>query len=182
MCPADDPLLAAALPGVKRLKPSDRLPPVATAPPSPLPRQQQLDDAAVLAELLELPDDPAEFESGDTLIYRVPGVPDSTFRKLRRGQYRVQSELDLHGYNRDGARLQLVQFLAHCRDRAYRCVRIVHGKGNGSPNSGPILKRLLDGWLRKRQDVVAYCSARPQDGGTGAIYLLLRAGPAAMPD
>ena len=67
------------------------------------------------------------------------------------------------------------RFLAHCQDQSYRSVRIIHGKGNGSPNSGPVIKRYLDSWLRKRQDVVAFCSARPVDGGTGAVYVLLRA-------
>jgi DNA-nicking Smr family endonuclease len=68
----------------------------------------------------------------------------------------------------------VAQFIAECRDRDLRCVRIVHGKGNGSPNSGPVLKGLLDGWLRRRRDVLAYVSARPVDGGTGAVYVLLR--------
>ncbi len=67
------------------------------------------------------------------------------------------------------------QFLADCQDRGVRCVRIIHGKGNGSPNTGPVIKALLDGWLRRRRDVIAFCSARPADGGTGAVYVLLRA-------
>jgi DNA-nicking Smr family endonuclease len=162
----------SAMNGVKRQPPSQRLPPQA-APPAPVARQTQLDDLAVLAEMLDGPD-PETFESGDTLTYRIPGLQDSVMRRLRRGGYRIETELDLHGYNRDRAWLAVVAFLAHCQDRRRRCVRIIHGKGNGSPNSGPVLKRSLDGWLRKRKDVVAFTSARPQDGGTGAVVVLLR--------
>jgi DNA-nicking Smr family endonuclease len=142
-------------------------------PPSTRPRQAELDDLAVLAEMLDGPD-PETFESGDTLTYRGDGIQGSVWRRLRRGGYRIEAELDLHGMNRDKARLAIVAFLARCQDRRQRCVRIIHGKGNGSPNSGPVLKRLVDGWLRKRRDVLAFSSARPEDGGTGAVVVLLR--------
>ncbi len=145
---------------------------------STLPRFREADDRQVMRELLEEPDE--LFESGDTLSYRADGIQDSVFRKLRRGQYRIEKELDLHGLNRDRAREAVSQFLALCQDQDLRCVRIIHGKGNGSPNSGPVIKSLLDGWLRKRRDVLAFCSARQVDGGTGAVYALLRrrGGPA----
>ncbi|MGH8519242.1 MAG: Smr/MutS family protein, partial [Panacagrimonas sp.] len=84
---------------------------------------------------------------------------------------------DLHGLNRDKARTTVVAYVAECRALDRRCVRIIHGKGNGSPNTGPVIKGQLDGWLRKLRDVLAFCSARPQDGGTGAIYVLLRRHP-----
>jgi DNA-nicking Smr family endonuclease len=142
--------------------------------PSAQPRQTRLDELAVLAEMLDGPD-PETFESGDTLSYRSQGIQDSVFRKLRRGSFRLEAEVDLHGLNRDKAKLAVAGFLAHCQDRGWRCVRIIHGKGNGSPNSGPVIKSLIDGWLRKRREVLAFCSARPHDGGTGAIYVLLRA-------
>lgn len=164
----------SALAGVKRMPPSDRLPPVLKQPPPPLPRQQALDDLAVMAEMLLEPMYPEDFESGDTLTYRSDGIQDGVWKKLRRGQFRLQAECDLHGLNRDDARLEIVQFLAHCAERDYRCVRIIHGKGNGSPNSGPVIKRALDGWLRKRKDVLAFSSARAHDGGTGAVYVLLK--------
>lgn len=139
---------------------------------STLPRSRQADDAQVMRELLDEPDE--LFESGDTLSYRAEGIQDSVVRKLRRGQYRIERELDLHGLNRDRAKEAVVRFLALCQDQDLRCVRIIHGKGNGSPNSGPVIKSLLDGWLRKRRDVLAFCSARQADGGTGAVYVLLR--------
>ena len=141
--------------------------------PSAQPRQSRLDELAVLAEMLDGPD-PETFESGDTLTYRGPGIQDTVWKRLRRGGSVQQAVLDLHGLNRDGAKRAIVEFLATCAARDHRCVRIIHGKGNGSPNSGPVLKRLLDGWLRKRRDVLAFASARPEDGGTGAVYVLLR--------
>ena len=136
------------------------------------PRSREADDREVMQSLLEEPDE--LFESGDTLSYRAEGIQDSVVRKLRRGQYRIEREVDLHGLNRDRAKEAVVRFLALCQDQDLRCVRIIHGKGNGSPNSGPVIKSLLDGWLRKRRDVLAFCSARQVDGGTGAVYVLLR--------
>lgn len=163
----------AAMAGVKR---KDKATHVrhAPRPASGRPLQTEADEQEVLRELL-LDVDPDSMESGDTLIYRMPGVQDSVMRKLRRGQYANQGELDLHGLNREKARLEVIRFLAECQDRGRRCVRIIHGKGNRSPNSGPVIKSLLDSWLRKRNDVIAFCTARPVDGGTGAVYVLLRA-------
>mgnify|MGYP000456310711 FL=1 len=135
----------------------------------------------MLAELLDDTLEPEAIESGDVLVYRAPGIQDTVWRRLRRGGYRIAAELDLHGLNRDAARHAVVQFLAHCQDHDLRAVRIIHGKGNGSPNSGPVIKALLDGWLRKRKDVLAFCSARPHDGGTGAVYVLLRASQRQLP-
>lgn len=167
----DAELFRAAISGVKPLVASHHA--HERPAPSARPLQKEADERAVLAELLNDPE-PEMLESGDTLIYQGPGLQDGVFRKLRRGQFRMQSELDLHGLNRDGAKLAVARFLAYCQDQNYRSVRIIHGKGNGSPNSGPVIKRYLDSWLRKRKDVVAFCSARPVDGGTGAVYVLLR--------
>ncbi len=168
----DSALFRRAMSDVRRAPPPqherERPPPRA-----PEPRQRWADDREVLKEMLAEPD-PEWLESGDTLQYRAPGVQESVLRQLRRGRYRIEKELDLHGYNQEQAALALSDFLALCQDRDLRCVRIIHGKGNGSPNSGPVLKSRLDGWLRRRRDVVAFCSARPLDGGTGAAYVLLR--------
>ena len=174
---ADDDTAAfgAAMAGVRRKASDERVPRVAPRPP-PEPRQSTADERAVLAELLAGPD-PEYFESGDTLSYTAPGVQDRVLRQLRRGAFRLDGELDLHGLNRDKARAAVVAFIADCRVHDRRCVRIIHGKGHGSPNSGPVIKRQLDGWLRKLRDVLAFCSARPQDGGTCAIYVLLRRHP-----
>ncbi len=168
----DEALFRSAMSGVRRAPPAQHVP-IRPPPPAPKPRQRLADDLEVMKELLAEPD-PEWLESGDTLQYRAPGVQESVLRHLRRGRYRVETELDLHGYNRIQARIALTEFLAMCQDRDLRCVRIIHGKGNGSPNSGPVLKTHLDSWLRRRRDVVAFCSARPADGGTGAAYVLLR--------
>lgn len=175
MSATDDDELSAfrdAMAGVQRRPDAAHVAPT-RPPPSAQPRQSRLDELAVLAEMLDGPD-PDTFESGDTLSYRSNGIQDSVWRRLRRGQYHLEGELDLHGLNRDKARLAVGIFLAQCQDRRWRCVRIIHGKGNGSPNSGPVIKSLVDGWLRKRREVLAFTSARPHDGGTGAIYVLLR--------
>lgn len=173
--PDDDSPFRDAMRGVKPLRGVGR---VLRHPqrPAPTPRHSIADEAAVIAELLDGPD-PDVFESGDTLSYKSEGVQDRVLRQLRRGGFRLDAEIDLHGLNRDKARAAVSAFIVECRDADRRCVRIIHGKGNGSPNSGPVIKRLLDGWLRKLRDVLAFCSARPEDGGTGAVYVLLRARP-----
>lgn len=168
----DAALFRSAMAGVKR-KPGGKHVGLTVRPVSARPRQSEADEQEVLKELLLEPD-PEMLESGDTLFYRMEGVQVSVLRKLKRGQYAIQNELDLHGLNREAARLEVVRFLAHCQDRRHRCVRIIHGKGNRSPNSGPVIKTLVDSWLRRRKDVLAFCSARPVDGGTGAVYVLLR--------
>ena len=153
---------------------ADRLPPQPRRP-STRPRQSEDDERAVLAELLVGPYEPEAIEAADLLAYRAPGLQDSVWRRLKRGSFRIGAELDLHGFNREHAQLAVIRFLADCQDRGLRCLRIIHGKGRGSPNSGPVIKALLDGWLRRRKDVLAFCSARPHDGGTGAVYVLLSA-------
>ncbi len=178
---ADDVDFRSAMAGVQRRSGSDRIAPLRTPPP-PRPRQAEADERAVMAELLEFSMfEPELIESSDTLSYRGPGLQDSVWRKLRRGAYRVRAELDLHGMNRGDAQLAVSMFLAECQSRDVRCVRIIHGKGNRSPNTGPVIKTLLDSWLRRRSDVIAFCSARPHDGGTGAVYVLMRATAASLP-
>jgi DNA-nicking Smr family endonuclease len=172
--PDDDVDFRSQMADVRPRATPSRLAPVKTLPP-PRPLSREADERAVLEELLHGPFEPETLECGETLLYRGPGVQDAVVRRLRRGSYRVGAEVDLHGLNRNAAQLLVNQFLADCQDRGVRCVRIIHGKGNGSPNTGPVIKALLDGWLRRRRDVIAFCSARPADGGTGAVYVLLRA-------
>ena len=95
-------------------------------------------------------------------------------RKLKKGQFSVGAELDLHGMRRDAAIMSLKSFISEARNHDIRCVRIVHGKGYGSSNLGPVIKPLVNHWLRKQDQVLAFCSARPVDGGTGAVYVLLK--------
>jgi DNA-nicking Smr family endonuclease len=171
---AEDLDFREAMSGVKPHAGSDRVVPE-RRPPSARPRSAEADEQAVLLEMMSDTLDPEDIESGDTLTYRGEGLQDSVWRRLRRGGYYIRAELDLHGLNREAARQQVALFLADCQDRDVRAVRIIHGKGRGSPNTGPVIKALLAGWLRRRKDVLAFCSARPHDGGTGAVYVLLRA-------
>ena len=168
----DDKEFERAMRDVTPHVPADRVR-LSRARPAPVARQRLADEAAVLQEMMEGPDADS-FETGETLSYRAPGVQERVLRQLRRGHFRRDAELDLHGLNRTRARAAVGEFLALCQQNDFRCVRIIHGKGKGSPNSGPVLKRELDGWLRRVRAVVAFCSARPADGGSGAIYVLLR--------
>jgi DNA-nicking Smr family endonuclease len=112
---------------------------------------------------------------GDTLSFQRAGVRTQVVRRLRRGLVPVEDELDLHGLTQTAARDQLAHFLAASRDAGRRCVRIIHGKGYRSGARGPILKVAVDLWLRRHLDVMAFTSAKVIDGGTGAVYVLLRA-------
>lgn len=138
---------------------------------SPRPLQREADERAVLAEMMDGP----LIDVGEELSYRAPGLQDAAFRRLQRGAWHVGAELDLHGLRADEAKLAIVRFLADSQDRGVRCVRIIHGKGLRSRGEGPVLKQRLDGWLRRRADVLAFCSAKREHGGTGAAYVLLRA-------
>lgn len=142
--------------------------------PSPKPRQLIADERRVLVDMLSEDFDGGELQPGDALEYCRPGVQRSVFRKLRRGEYRLTSELDLHGASVSHARQALHRFLREARRNHERCVRIIHGKGHGSSGRGPVLKAMVNQWLRQRDEVLAFCSARPADGGTGAVYVLLR--------
>ena len=151
----------------------DRVEPQARRP-APVPRKRQEDEAQVRVDMLTDYFHPSELETGDELAFARAGLQHRTLRKLRRGQFSLQAELDLHGMTVAVARDTLSEFLTHCRHLDRRCVRIIHGKGNGSRNRGPVLKTMVDRWLRQRDEVLAFCSALPVDGGTGAVYVLLR--------
>lgn len=142
--------------------------------PSTQPIMREADEAAVMAELLDdAPPDP-DIETGDDLVHRQEGIQHGVVRRLRRGHYRCQAEIDLHGMVVDVARHCLGVFLHDALDNGYRCVRIVHGKGLRSGHRGPVLKNKVAGWLSRREEVLAFVSARPVDGGTGALYVLLK--------
>ncbi len=150
-------------------------PPPAPQPPKPRPaaRFTRADRLAVLEESLrDERDDPA-LAGGEELVFHRDGVDPAVLRKLRRGNYRVQGEIDLHGLTVAEARQALREFLLHALDSRWRCVRIVHGKGLRSGSRGPRLKGLVGSMLRRLDPVVAYVSARPMDGGSGAVYVLL---------
>lgn len=144
-------------------------------PPKARATFRRRDELAVLAESLVVNSADLDVETGDELALRRPGLQDTAFRKLRRGQYRVEDELDLHGMTLPEAKHGLRAFLATALSRGLRCVRIVHGKGLGSGPRGPVLKNAVNVVLRRTDPVVAFCSARQVDGGTGAVYVLLAA-------
>jgi DNA-nicking Smr family endonuclease len=112
---------------------------------------------------------------GAALSFHRAGVHIQVMRRLRRGLYPIEDELDLHGLNQSVARDRLADFIARSRDSGRRCVRIIHGKGSRSGARGPVLKTAVNLWLRRHMDVMAFISARAIDGGTGAVYVLLRA-------
>ena len=111
---------------------------------------------------------------GDALSFQRAGVRTQVVRRLRRGLIPIEDELDLHGLSQTAARYQLAEFLTYSRNAGRRCVRVVHGKGCRSGARGPVLKTAVDLWLRRHLDVMAFTSARAIDGGTGAVYVLLR--------
>jgi DNA-nicking Smr family endonuclease len=129
-----------------------------------------------LDELMPLITAPASDEQAEQgLAFQRGGVRTQVMRRLRRGLYPLDGELDLHGLNQSAARDRLADFLMRSRAAGWRCVRIIHGKGYRSGARGPVLKTAVNLWLRRHMDVMAFTSARAIDGGTGALYVLLRA-------
>ena len=147
--------------------------------PLPLPRQRELDEAAALQEALSDHFDVESLLDTDAgLSFRRPGVGAEVTRKLRRGVWVIQAQIDLHGLRSDEARNQLAAFLREATQSGLRCVRVIHGKGNGSPGRQPILKDKVRGWLVQKNEVLAFAQARACDGGHGALIVLLRSSKA----
>ena len=144
--------------------------------PAPYPRQRELDEAAALAESLS---DEVNLESllltDDGLSFRRPGIGPDVVTRLRRGHWALQGEIDLHGCNRDQARDALAGYLNECHRRGMRCLRVVHGKGHGSPGRQPVLKARVQRWLAQRIEVIAFAQASGPQGGAGALVVLLAA-------
>lgn len=151
----------------------DRIDPILLHP-APIPRFTEADERQVLADMISDYFEPADMETGEELYYRRDGVQQAVLRKLRRGQFQVGAVLDLHGMIVATAKEALALFLRCALRDGLSCVRIIHGKGNGSRHRGPVLKQKINHWLRQRDDVLAFCSARPVDGGAGAVYVLLK--------
>ncbi len=143
-------------------------------PPKPHARFSQADERAVLEESLTTDPDLADLETGEELLFARPNVTRKVMRQLRRGQFAIQDEIDLHGMTLDEARTALHEFIGAAIAHRAHCVRVVHGKGLRSGPRGPVLKSGVNRWLRRWDSVVAFCSAQPQHGGTGAAYVLLK--------
>ena len=144
--------------------------------PKPVPLQFIRDEQQALVDSLSDHYIPAhELETGEELLYLRDGHSPDILRKLRRGHWVIQAKIDLHGLISDEARQYVSSFISDCKKRGVRCVRIVHGKGLGSKNREPILKNKLRGWLMQKDEVIAYAEAKKQDGGSGAVIVLLKA-------
>jgi DNA-nicking Smr family endonuclease len=153
----------------------DRVPPHRSRR-KPIPEQKRLDEQAVMDELSNGELDGAELETGEELLFARAGVQHAVLRRLRRGQYAIEAQLDLHGQTVAQARLSVARFLQESRSLGRRCVRVIHGKGRGSQGKLPVLKGKVNVWLRRKDEVLAFCPAQPTDGGNGAIYVLLKKG------
>ena len=143
--------------------------------PPAVPRMKALNEAEVLGELARAKIDPSIYETGAELVFLRPGYQEKLLKKLRRGQLSVEGHLDLHGMRATDARRHVAEFIAEASARRAGCVRIVHGKGLRSPGGEPVLKPQLADWLRRTDAVIAFCSAPLADGGTGALYVALKA-------
>ncbi len=141
--------------------------------PPPIPQQTPRDAQSAPADLLS-DHIPLEIEAGDAWSFTRPGVSQQTLRRLRRGYWGIQAWLDLHGLTREQARPELVTFLNSSVQRGLRCVQVIHGKGLSSKDREPVLKTRVGSWLAQREDVLAFCQARPEEGGSGAVLVLLK--------
>ncbi len=149
----------------------------APVPPEPQPVQRQLDEARVLRESLSDEFDVSTLlDVDDQLSFRRPGIGLDVTRRLRAGHWSLQRQLDLHGLRVDEAREALGEFIRLAHRTGLRCVRIVHGKGLGSPGKTPVLKGRVQGWLVQKKEVLAFVQARPAEGGAGALVVLLAPG------
>jgi len=167
-------LFAASVGPVTRLR-ERGLADVARPRPGPQPRQRQRDERAVLVEAIS---DDFDVESlldtDDALSFRRADIGADVVKRLRRGEWAIQAHVDLHGLRRDEAREALAAFLRDAVRRGLRCVRVVHGKGHGSPGKQPVLKAKVRAWLVQKQEVIAFTQARGDEGGHGALIVLLR--------
>lgn len=143
--------------------------------PAAIPVQRQLDEARVLRESIS---DEFDFstllDADDAMSFRREGVGTDVTRKLRQGHWSIQREIDLHGLRRDEAREALAAFIREAHRQGLRCVRVVHGKGHGSPGKAPVLKGKVQGWLIQKNEVLAFVQAKPAEGGGGALVVLLK--------
>lgn len=167
----DSELFRRTVGEVKPLAHDRHVPKRRRAPPRA--RFAREDREAVLEESLYGDAGDPLLAAGDELVFRRPGVQNAVLRKLRRGQYRVEGEIDLHGLTVAEGKVALRVFVAHAVQRGARCVRVVHGKGLRSGHRGPVVKNAVNSVLRRTGTVVAFVSARQVDGGTGALYVLL---------
>lgn len=145
-------------------------------PVKPVSHRPWLEQQQALRDELSDDIDVGTLETSDDMLFVRSGMQHGLLRKLRRGQFNISGQLDLHGLTVPEARQALAGFLHASQTRGARCVTIIHGKGYGSHHKQPILKNKVNSWLQQHDEVLAFCSAQPADGGTGAVYVLLRRG------
>ena len=174
---AEEEFFARAVGIVKPLPPKHRPGHRASLPlvqAAPIAVQHQRDELAVMREALSDEFDVETLlDTDDALSYRRPGIGTDVTRKLRKGDWSIQGQVDLHGLRREDAREALVDFIKDAARMGWRCVRVVHGKGLGSPGKTPVLKGKVQSWLIQKQEVLAFVQARPAEGGAGALVVLL---------
>jgi len=168
----DDNLFRRMMSDAKPLKTTERVPPPSTKP-KPKARFTKADEQAALAESLDVDIDDIEESSGEALRFQRPSVGRTTMRMLTRGSYAIQAEIDLHGMTVAEAKPRLERFVQRCASNNKLGIRIGHGKGLGSGERGPGLKRAVNRWLRQWDSGLAFLSARQVDSGTGAVYVLI---------
>ena len=162
-----------AMRDVRRLPTTPKATPATPKPPARA-RFTRADQVEVLKESLLPPTDEALLATGDDLYFRRPHIPETVLMKLRRGHFAVEAEIDLHGMTGAEAKAALREFVTEAVNRRMSCVRIIHGKGRRSGPRGPVLKNVVNQWLQRIDRIEAFGSARQVDGGSGAVYVLLR--------
>jgi DNA-nicking Smr family endonuclease len=171
---ADRELFRNSIGSVQKIR-HNRLP-VRKPRPAPVPVQRYTDAQTVQKEMATTAMTSNHYRGGDDLFFKRPGIQDKVMAKLRKGKFAIERELDLHGLTGRDALTALNQFLLRCRRHDIGSVRIIHGKGRGSPDGKPVIKNKLNQWLQTNNQILAFCSARSRDGGTGAIHVLLKTG------
>ena len=170
---ADQDLFSRAIGATKPLRQKAAVP-LAPEPPAPIPMQQQLDEQRVMRESLSDEFDVSTLlDTDDAMSFRRPGINTDVTRKLRAGEWSIQREIDLHGMRSDEARDALGAFIRDAYKQGLRCVRVVHGKGLGSPGKQPVLKAKVQRWLIQKNETLAFVQAKPAEGGAGALVVLL---------
>ncbi len=170
---ADQNLFARAIGATEPLRRKVAVP-LAPEPPAPIPYQHQLDEQRVLRESISDEFDVTTLlDVDDAMSFRRPGIGTDVTRRLRAGEWTIQREIDLHGLRSDEAREALGGFIRSAHKQGVRCVRVVHGKGLGSPGKQPVLKTKTQRWLIQKNEVLAFVQAKPAEGGAGALVVLL---------
>ena len=159
--------------GIVKKMESDNLILTKANKPKPYPKKGDSNDISTFKD--STPDETVEkLLQEDSMQFIAPGVQKNVLKKLRKGHFGLDASIDLHGLTKQEANQHLSKFLHFSFEDGYRCVHIIHGKGYRSPDDHPVLKNDINVWLRQRPEVLAFCSTPPKDGGTGAVFVLLK--------